>query len=105
MIRKVFTLSVNPGCTEEYERRHSPIWPELTAVLREHGVEHYTIHVDEATGLLVGVADIQSEERWAAIAQTEVCQKWWAHMADIMPTNPDHSPQSTELKPVFKLGE
>ena len=104
MIRKVFTLSLNPGCAEEYEQRHSPIWPELTATLRAHGVVHYTIHLDEASGLLVGVADIESEEQWAAIAHTDVCQRWWAHMADIMATHPDKSPQSTELKPVFELG-
>lgn len=105
MIRKVFTLALNPGCAGEYKRRHAPIWPDLTATLRAHGVVCYTIHLNEVSGLLVGVADIESEEQWAAIAQTEVCQRWWAHMADIMATNLDNSPQSTELKPVFELGE
>lgn len=104
MPRKVFTMSLNPGCAAEYQRRHSPIWPELTATLRDHGVEHYTIHLDDQNNLLVGVADIQSEEQWAAIAETAVCQKWWARMADIMATHPDNRPISTELKPVFELG-
>ena len=37
MIRKAFRMSVNPDQHAEYERRHSPIWPELEAVLKAHG--------------------------------------------------------------------
>ena len=37
MIRKAFVMSVHAGKEEAYEQRHSPIWPELEAVLREHG--------------------------------------------------------------------
>ncbi|EQA4287045.1 L-rhamnose mutarotase, partial [Cronobacter dublinensis] len=32
-----------------------------------------------------------------------VCRRWWRHMRDIMPTNPDNSPVSRELKAVFYL--
>lgn len=38
MIRKTFVRQLRPGCEAEYVRRHNPIWPELTAVLRSHGV-------------------------------------------------------------------
>ena len=38
-----------------------------------------------------------------AIAQTEVCQRWWKFMGDIMPSNPDHSPVSRSLNEVFHL--
>ena len=38
-----------------------------------------------------------------AIAQTEVCQKWWQHMGDIMPSNDDHSPVAENLKEVFHI--
>ena len=34
-------MSVNAGMEEEYEKRHSPIWPELEAALKEHGVLNY----------------------------------------------------------------
>jgi L-rhamnose mutarotase len=43
------------------------------------------------------------EERWNAVANTDVCQRWWEHMGDVMPSNPDNSPVSTELKEVFYL--
>jgi L-rhamnose mutarotase len=33
----------------------------------------------------------------------EVMKKWWTYMADIMETNPDHSPVSIDLTPIFYL--
>jgi L-rhamnose mutarotase len=105
MIRKIFIMSVNPGQETEHERRHQPIWDDLAATLREHGVRHYTIHIDESSHQLIAVADIEDEAKWAAIAATEVCQRWWRYMSEIMPSNPDHSPIARELREVFCLGE
>jgi len=103
VIRKAFVMSVNPGCEAEYERRHRPIWPELEAVLKQHGVHSYSIFLLPATRQLFACAEIESEAQWAAIAETDVCKKWWAHMKDIMPSNPDNSPVVEELREVFHI--
>ena len=103
MIRKAFLMTLNPGHQDEYERRHNPIWPELQDVLREHGVHNYSIFLDRQTNRLFAYAEIESEELWRQIAQTEVCQRWWRHMADLMSTNEDHSPSATDLDEVFHL--
>lgn len=103
MIRKAFVMSVHAGREAEYARRHQPIWQELADTLRAHGVHNYSIHLHAETRQLFGYAEIESEERWQAIAQTEVCRRWWKHMADIMPANPDSSPVSTALTEVFYL--
>ncbi|MGM3173007.1 L-rhamnose mutarotase [Dickeya lacustris] len=103
MLRKAFVMQVFPDCHEEYQRRHNPIWPELETVLKAHGAHHYSIFLDPTRHLLFGYVEIESEERWNAIAQTEVCQRWWHHMKDLMPANADNSPVSTELKQVFWL--
>jgi L-rhamnose mutarotase len=103
MIRKAFVMSVFPGRETEYEQRHNPIWEELAAVLRSHGVHNYSIHLHPETGQLFGYAEIESEESWQAIAGTAVCQRWWRHMADLMPANPDSSPVCTPLREVFHL--
>jgi L-rhamnose mutarotase len=103
MIRKAFVMSVNPGQEQEYERRHSPIWPELEQVLKDHGVHNYSIFLCEETRQLFGYVEIEDEARWAAIASTPVCGKWWAHMGDIMPSNPDNSPVSRGLREVFHI--
>jgi len=103
MIRKAFVMSVNPGREEEYARRHQPIWDELAAVLRAHGSHNYSIFLDPATHQLFGYVEIEDEARWQAVARTEVCQRWWKFMGDIMPSNPDHSPVSRGLQEVFHL--
>jgi L-rhamnose mutarotase len=96
-------MSVNAGQEAEYERRHRPIWPELEATLKAHGVLSYSIFLDPATRDLFGYAEIDSEERWQAIAKTEVCRRWWSHMKEVMPANPDDSPASRELREVFHI--
>jgi L-rhamnose mutarotase len=103
MIRKAFVMSVPPAHIVEYERRHRPIWPELEAVLVAHGVQTYSIFHLAATGQLFAYAEIEDEARWAAIAETEVCRRWWVHMAEIMPSHPDHSPVAADLREVFHL--
>ncbi len=96
-------MSVHPGAEPEYERRHQPIWPELEDVLKAHGVHNYSIFLDAATRQLFGYVEVEDEARWAAIAQTDVCRRWWKHMRELMPANPDNSPVATELREVFHL--
>lgn len=103
MIRKAFRMSVFAGCAGEYERRHRPIWPELERRLLEAGVTTYSIFLDEATHDLFGYVEIEDEARWAAVAGTDECRRWWAHMRDVMPARPDNSPVSTELREVFHI--
>ena len=103
MIRKAFLMRVHPGRIAEYTLRHQPIWAELAAVLKDHGVSDYSIFHDPETDQLFGYAVIASEAQWAAIAQTPVCQRWWRFMSDIMPSNPDSSPVARELQEVFYL--
>jgi L-rhamnose mutarotase len=104
LIRKAFVMQLHPAQVEEYRRRHNPIWPELEEVLRAHGVRRYSIFVHPETLQLFACAEIESEERWAAIAGTPVCARWWARMRDLMETNADHSPASVTLEEVFHLG-
>ena len=103
MIRKAFLMSVNPDAHEEYTRRHNPIWDELVIVLKNHGVLSYSIYLEPKTSQLFAYAEIESEEDWQKIPETDVCKRWWAFMRDIMPTNDDNSPVSLDLTEVFHL--
>ena len=103
MIRKAFVMSVHPGHEAEYERRHRPIWPELEAVLKAHGVHNYSIFLHPETRQLFAFAEIEDEARWSAIAKTDVCQRWWKYMDPLMPGNPDHSPIARDLREVFHI--
>ena len=91
------------GMAAEYEKRHNALWPEMKEMIHEYGGKNYSIFLDTETNTLFGYIEIESEERWTASADTEICRKWWHFMADIMETNPDESPVSVDLHPVFHL--
>ena len=103
MIRKAFVMSVFEGKEEEYEKRHSPIWTDLEQELKDHGAHNYSIFLHPETRQLFAFVEIEDEERWNAVAQTESCQRWWKYMAEVMPANPDNSPVSLELTEVFHM--
>ena len=96
-------MTLYPDKILEYKERHNPIWKELEVELKTHGIHNYSIFFDEDTHSLFGYAEIESEEKADAIANTEICKKWWKFMADIMETNSDNSPVSNELIEVFYL--
>lgn len=96
-------MHLNPDAHAEYERRHRPIWEELEATLKAHGVLSYSIFLEPESNQLFGYAEIETEERWAAIAETDVCKRWWTHMKDLMPSNADGSPVSSDLREVFHI--
>ena len=100
---KGFKMKLYPGMKEEYEKRHNALWPEMRDMIHEYGGKNYTIFLDEETDTLFGYIELESEERWAESANTEICRNWWHFMADIMETNPDESPVSIDLTNVFHL--
>jgi L-rhamnose mutarotase len=103
MIRRAFRMSVHPGQEHEYGQRHRPVWPELERTLLAHGVSTYSIFLDPATRDLFAYVEFESEERWAAVASTEVCRRWWRHMRELMPSQADDSPVSVDLTEVFHI--
>ena len=103
MIRKAFLMTLRPGHQDEYERRHNPIWPELREVLKRHGVSNYSIFLERASDRLFAYAEVESEELWRQIARTDACRRWWAHMKELMLTDPDDSPLAVDLDEVFHL--
>ena len=103
MIHKSFKMHLYEGMAEEYERRHNLLWPEMKDMIHEYGGHNYSIFLDRETNVLYGYIEIEEEAKWAKSADTAINRKWWDYMADIMDTNPDNSPVSVDLKPVFHL--
>jgi L-rhamnose mutarotase len=103
MIRKAFLMTLKPGNQAEYERRHKPIWAELEAVLKKHGVHNYSIFLNRQTDSLFAYVEIESETLWNQIAATDICQRWWEYMKELMVTNADNSPYALILDEVFHV--
>ena len=103
MRREAFKMYLKPGCEEEYIRRHNLIWPELKQLLSDSGVSDYSIFWDRDTNILCAVQKVSGEGGSQDLGNTEIVQKWWAYMADIMETNPDNSPVSIPLPECFHM--
>ena len=103
MNRLGFKMYLLKGAESEYKKRHDAIWPELVVLLKEAGVEDYSIFLDEETSTLFGVLKTSNLKAMNELPLKEVMQKWWAFMKDIMQTNADNSPVNIPLKEVFYL--
>lgn len=98
-----FKMKLYPGFKEEYRKRHAEIWPELIRLLKEQGIGNYSIWLDEDTNILFAYQEQSGESSSQDLGTTEIVQKWWKYMADVMETNPDNSPISIPLEEVFYM--
>ena len=100
-IRNAFKMKLKPGFETEYKKRHDEIWPELSSLLSETGIQDYSIFLDEETLILFAVQKISPDFDFDFLPNHPIVKKWWAYMADIMDTNPDNSPIAKPLTEVF----
>lgn len=103
MQRLAFKMYLNEGQKEIYKKRHNELWPELRQLLKDAGVSEYSIFLDEETNILFAFQKVDGDSGSQDLGQTEIVQKWWAFMADVMKTNPDNSPISIPLEEVFYM--
>ena len=96
-------MKLLPGMEAEYEKRHNELWPEMAELIHAHGGQNYSIFLDAETLTLFGYIEIADEALWAGAADAAINRRWWDFMADIMETNPDNSPVTEDLLPVFHL--
>lgn len=94
-------MKLYPGFKEEYIKRHNEIWPELVKMLKNEGIGNYSIFFDEETNILFAYQEQSGESSSQDLGKTEIVQKWWKYMSDIMETNPDNSPVTVPLEQVF----
>jgi L-rhamnose mutarotase len=103
MQRLAFKMHLKEGQKAAYKKRHDEIWPELKQLLKEAGISEYSIFLDDETNTLFAFQKVSSKGGSQDLGKTEVVQKWWDYMSDIMETNPDKSPVSIPLEEVFYL--
>jgi L-rhamnose mutarotase len=103
MKRIAFKMQLHKGQEQEYRKRHEILWPELEQLLKETGIQEYSIFLDPETLSLFGVLKIKDEQALDELPKHPVMKRWWTYMKDIMDSNPDHSPVSIPSKEVFYL--
>jgi L-rhamnose mutarotase len=103
MKRMAFKMFLNEGQKQEYKKRHSELWPELKKLLKDSGVCEYSIFLDEETNTLFAFQKVNGEMGSQDLGSTDIVQKWWDYMSQIMQTNADNSPVTVPLEEVFYL--
>ena len=103
MKRLAFKMYLNEAQKEEYKKRHKEIWPELKQLLKNAGISEYSIFLDKESNTLFAFQKVSGDGGSQNLGETEIVQKWWKYMADIMKTNPDNSPISISLEEVFHM--
>lgn len=76
--------TIKEGALDEYKRRHTEIWPEMKAVLKEAGIRNYTIW--NVGNELFGYYECDLGIEYAAKVQSEseVVKRWDEYMKDIL---------------------
>ncbi len=103
MKRVAFKMLLNDDQKAEYIKRHDEIWPELKKLLKDAGISEYSIFLDKETNTLFAFQKVSGEGGSQDLGKTEIVQKWWKYMSDIMKTNPDNSPVTLSLEEVFYM--
>lgn len=103
MKRIASKMKLLKGFEGEYKKRHDEIWSELRDLLKQIGINNYSIFLDEETNDLFAYFNIEDDKQLNELPAKAIMKKWWDYMKDIMETNADNSPVSIPLKEVFYL--
>ena len=103
MHRVSVKMKLIKGNEAEYKRRHDEIWPDLKQLLKEHGIQDYSIFLDAENATLFAVMKVENSALLDELPKHPVMRKWWTYMKDIMLTNSDDCPIAEPLVEVFYL--
>lgn len=84
MERYAWKAVLKEGKKEEYIRRHNEIWADLVALLKQAGIENYSIWLvgNELFGYYECAKGIDFASKTQA--ESEVVKKWNEYMKDVM---------------------
>lgn len=106
MTRIGFVLKVKQDRIEEYRRRHTEVWPDMLQALREAGWHNYSLFL-APDGTLFGYFETPASLKaaQAAMATTEVNDRWQAEMAPFFELPPGAAPDTgmLVLEEIFHL--
>ncbi len=104
MERMAWKGRIKKGCKAEYVKRHDEIWPEMLSILKEAGIQNYTIFAagDELFGYYECTKGVKFAEQTQAAS--EVVDRWNEYMKDILELviDPETGAQ-TKLEIVFRM--
>jgi L-rhamnose mutarotase len=101
MIRRAFTLRLEPGALAQYKEHHDNIWPELVAEIEKNGIGTMTAFV--ADPVVFYYSEIRDEDAWDKLWHTEIHDRWSELMKPLMAFNDEGIVDAGELTEIFHL--
>ena len=104
MQRIGFLLKVKPELIEEYQRRHTAVWPEMLDAITRSGWQHYSLFMRD-DGLLFGYFETPDslEAALQNLGREEVNTHWQEYMQGFFETAGRADENMVVLQEVFHL--
>lgn len=80
MARYAFRLRIRPDKIQAYDEAHRQVWPELLQLLKDVGIQHYSIF-RRGVHLFLYMQVDDFEQAWDEIDKSPVNRRWQAEMA------------------------
>jgi L-rhamnose mutarotase len=101
MIRRAFTLRLEPGALAQYKEYHDNIWPELVAEIERAGIAEMTAFVHDP--IVFYYSEIKDADAWDRLWHTEVHDRWGELFKPLMAFNAEGLVDATEMPEIFHL--
>jgi L-rhamnose mutarotase len=101
MIRRAFTLRLEPGALAQYVEYHDNIWPELVAEIEKAGIAVMTAFVRDP--IVFYYSEIKDADAWDRLWHTEVHDRWGELFKPLLAFNAEGLVDATEMPEIFHL--
>ena len=101
MIRRAFTMRLKPNASTEYRHHHDNVWPELVKEIERSGIASITTFQRDQDLFLV--SEINNEQAWDRLWNSEIHRKWAEVMEPLMNLRDDGIVDAGELTEIFNL--
>jgi L-rhamnose mutarotase len=101
MIRRAFTLRLEPGALAQYKEHHDNIWPELVEEIEKAGIAQMKAFV--AGDTIFYYSEIKDADAWDRLWHTEVHDRWGELFKPLMAFNDEGIVDAGDLTEIFHL--
>jgi L-rhamnose mutarotase len=101
MIRKAFTLRLNPGALDEYIARHEAIWPEMVEEIEKSGIR--VMNAFHHDGTIFYYSEVEDEGSWDRLWSSEVHDRWAENFKPLIAFREDGTLDTGDCTEVWRL--
>ena len=97
-----FIMRLRSGCSEDYQKRHDNLWPEMYQAMKNQGINMVIFRHGD---LLIAHVWVPSKESWTQLGELPIVNRWNANMTDLLETDEKGGIQFKEIPLVFSFGQ